>query len=151
MRGMYIVGFDPGKRTGFAVYDATTRKPHSIGELELGPELWDWLEEIAPKAGTFVVEDYIVRPAHVAGGYTHAWNKGEALQVIGAIECTAHQHAIPVVRQQPAIKPIAAKHSGLPYDPKKKGRGVHQADAMLHVEHFIRTDKVMQEEQTLAS
>ena len=83
----------------------------------------------------WVVEDYIIRPKGITQGYEHQWNKGTALRLIGAIELRVHQLGAELKKQQPSIKPIAAKKSGVPYTPKKKG--THMFDAVLHGNHYL--------------
>lgn len=130
-----LISFDPGGRTGWVRY--IDSKPVKLGEVVFD-DVFNWLDGVRlsgfdEKPEVFVYEDYIIRPAKVAGhGYAHQWNKGEALKVIGGILTIAAQLGIPAIAQQPAIKPIAAKRCDLPYDPKKSGRGTHQMDAMLH-------------------
>lgn len=131
---MNVIGFDPGKTTGVAIYH--DNEPFSVAEIRW-EEIFSYLNRLEVP-DIYVVENYRIRAGAAAKGYQHQWSDGEALQVIGAIKCLAAWHKIPVELQEPAIKPVSAKHSGLPYDPKKKGKGWHQTDAMLHVEFYLR-------------
>lgn len=140
---MNLLAIDPGGRTGFVHY--VNSQPVKVGEVEfdgagLEDSIFQWMMEWKDvPLDVIVYEDYIIRPMGKGGmgNYGHQWNKGEALQVIGAARALAALQHIPVVRQQPSIKPVAAKRCNLPYDSKKSGRGTHQMDAMLHGNWFL--------------
>lgn len=129
---MRFIALDPGASTGYAEFEDAY--PVEAGVLKFGDEFNDWLDNQHPEL--WVVEDYIVRPQNVAG-YGHQWSKGEALQIIGAVKFHARSRMIPLILQQPSIKPMAAKMSGLEY--KKGKKGVHMNDALLHGSYFWRT------------
>lgn len=124
-----FTAIDPGKFIGWARFE--NHMPVTVGVLEFGDSFYDWLAEEKPDL--FVVENYLVRPAAAQKGYAHQWNKGEALQVIGAVKYHAHHYGIPLVLQQASIQPHAAKRSGIPY---KKGRSNDINSAVLHGTHW---------------
>lgn len=122
---------DPGGTTGWADFEDDT--PVRGGEVSR-EEVTEFI--VARSPDLWVVESYIIRPAALTGGYQHTWNKGEALQIIGMIKAMAQLKGIPVIMQQPSIKPMAAKMAGLPY--KKGKKGTHMFDAMLHGTYYWR-------------
>lgn len=124
---MRYLSLDPGATTGWAVMERG--KPLKMGESPLA-EFHSFLRAVSEEVELYVVEDYIIRPASVQGGYSHQWNKGEALQVIGAVKYQAFLQGAEVVLQQPSVKPMGAKVSGIPYTPGKSG--THMFDAILH-------------------
>jgi hypothetical protein len=114
------LAIDPGGTTGYAWMEDGL--PVEIGEVPLAA-LKDWLDKQEPEF--FVVETYIIRPQG-AGGFNHSWNKGETLQIIGAIKLHAASIGVKVYEQQSSIKKVAAGMFNLP------NKGSHQMDAVLH-------------------
>lgn len=130
---MKFVAFDPGGKTGWVQMER--EKPLQGGEVKYDDFL-DFLEESPPiaEAQVFVIEDYIIRHPKDNKGYAHQWNKGEALQVIGALKLKAFQLDIPVVLQQPQAKyTIHRKLNGTDY---KKSTATHMMDAALHGAYY---------------
>lgn len=83
----------------------------------------------------WVVEDYFVRPANKKGGYSHEWNRGDTLRIIGAIEYHAFMFGAEFVLQQPSQKVMGYKLMGKEY---KKGKGgMHIFDAIAHAQVFF--------------
>lgn len=130
-KAMMYTAVDPGRTTGYAEFRDGV--PLTIGEI-LFEDVNDWISK--QETELWVVEAYIIRPAHLTGGYQHQWDKGEALQVIGAIRGIAAEKGIPVVMQQPSIKPMASKMCGIPYKKGKKAQ--HMNDAILHGAFYWR-------------
>lgn len=124
-----FLALDPGVTTGWAIFEKG--EPTAMGETPF-EEIYSFLT-LNP-VGLYVIEDYIIRAGRAAGGFAHQWNKGEALRIIGAVELLAEQKKAVVVKQQPSIKPIAAKMTGVPYTPGKAG--THMFDAILHGRYF---------------
>jgi len=114
------LAIDPGGTTGWAWME--DGKPTSMGEVPLS-ELKHWLDEQKPEF--FVVESYIIRPRG-SGGFNHSWNKGETLQIIGAIKLHAASLGVKVYEQQSSIKKVASGMFDIP------NNGSHQFDAVLH-------------------
>lgn len=122
------LAFDPGGTTGWAL--CRRGRPTDMGEVPFDDVFSFLLEERWAPVRLYVVEDYIIRPQSVQGGYTHQWNKGEALRVIGAIELVCNAKKAALVKQQPSIKDLASKRlTGKPY---KETRVTHMGDAALH-------------------
>ena len=128
---MKLVAFDPGGTTGYAVFVDTL-----IGEV--GHKKWeepvlDWINSLT--ADLFVVEDFLIQTDRL-----NRWNKGEALQVIGAIKARARAIGIQVVLQQPSIKPVAYAWSNAKYTKGKKGQ--HHMDALVHGNYYLIKNKL---------
>lgn len=121
---MRYMAFDPGGTTGFAILESGN--PVTMGQI-IYSDVLDWILRIEDDIKLFVIEDYIIRPATHTNGYAHQWNKGYPLRVLGALELRAKQLEVPVVLQQPAVKPQASQLTGLSWE---KGR--HDFDAVLH-------------------
>lgn len=125
-----MICVDPGKTTGWArFYNGTL---NMVGEVEF-EDTWNWLRDLSPDL--FVVEDYIIRPGSIQGGYNHQWNRGHALQIIGAIKYHATVEHCEMVLQQPAIKPLGYKFMGGEYVKGKKGQ--HMKDAVAHGFYYL--------------
>lgn len=134
---------DPGVTTGWA--EMVEGRPIKMGEVPYH-EIWEWVDSRSD-IGLWIVEAYIIRPANIEHGYAHQWNKGEALQVIGAIKLLAFQRQAVVVEQQPSIKPAASRMSGIPYTPGKSG--THMFDAALHGAYYwIKKEGPYAEDET---
>lgn len=126
------ISLDPGDTTGWATFTGTQRKPTKMGEWTIE----DFLDSVAIATyGLWIIEDYIIRPKGITHGYEHTWNKGTALRLIGAVELRCTQLGAELRKQQASIKPVAAKKSGVPYTPRKKG--THMFDAILHGNHYL--------------
>lgn len=143
---MKILSVDPGTATGWSIFD-TNRRPLLLqfGIAKPMEKFYDLL-----LLGDFndvdkvVVEDYKIRPANLSRGFDHTWNSGSTLQVIGAIQLWAREYSIGIVLQQPAIKPVAAGWTRLPY---KKGKAnMHHMDAQLHGLYYLIKNKIISPE-----
>lgn len=129
---MIITGVDPGGTTGVATF--VNGKPASIDQLKYD-EFPEWLKINHPDL--WVIEDYIIRPQYQSGGYGHQWNKGEALRIIGMLEYHAILDGTPLTKQQPSIKPMAAKLLGQNYKANSSDPYRHSKDAVLHVQWYL--------------
>lgn len=130
---MKFIAVDPGGVTGWALFDDDHLL--TVGEVSFD-QYHSWLEELHPDL--FVIEDYKIRPASLEKGWSHQWNDGQALQIIGAIEYHSYRRGIQVVRQQPSIKPLGYAHAGLTY--RKDRKGTHINDAVAHGFYFWRKE-----------
>lgn len=131
---MKLLAIDPGLHLGWALFE----NGHStgLGTVEGAIAIYNWIAQQTPSV--FIIEDYKIRPAKVNRGWDHRWDSIFPAKVIGAIEFHANAYNIPVILQQPAIKPVAARRAGLiDYDTKAKGKGVHQLDAYLHGMYYL--------------
>lgn len=134
---MRLLSIDPGTHTGWAEIDSD-HDPMvlNFGTTDSDIEFFQLLD-----TGKFndvdhvVFEDYKIRPSNLNKGWSHEWNSGPALQIIGAIKLWCFDYSIFYKAQQASIKPAAAGITGLPY---KKGKAnMHHIDAMLHGLYFL--------------
>lgn len=134
----YIIGVDPGKTTGWAVFTEGGLK--QVGESKGTKNFIAWLSEWAiPESILWVVEDYKVRPAKMQGGFQHNWSNVQPARIIGMIEyvSTVYEHGF--VLQQPSIKPVGYGQMGGNY--KKGKKGMHMQDAAAHVVYYVNKNK----------
>lgn len=61
MSKRYVVGIDPGVKTGFAVWDRAERKFRSIGTTEFW-SIFDFAADVSPDDVKFIVETYDWKP-----------------------------------------------------------------------------------------
>lgn len=131
MAEIELIAVDPGLNTGWAKFCSGV--PKKFGTLRGLEEIFDWIHDQRPNI--WVVEDYIIRAGKAAGGYAHQWNRGEALQVIGAIKMQAQAYGADLVLQQPSIKPAAYGWLDMKYVKGKKD--MHHMDAIAHGHYYI--------------
>lgn len=124
-----LIALDPGKTTGFAIF--TDDKPVRFGTLTT-KEYFEFLVE--QDAKYWIVEDYVIRTAQF-GGHDHSFDKGIALQLIGAAKLKAFQTGSEIHLQPPSLKPGAYAQMGAEY--KKGKRNMHHMDALAHGTWFI--------------
>lgn len=125
-----FLSFDPGKRTGVAVFDGET------GDLKLKmifeyPELTEFLSRVITPPIAIVVEDYIIRPG--VGNRGHA--RGEAMRVIGQLEAASYRLGCPLIKQRPEVRLVAAKWAGYTV---RKGHMPDDISAWLHGIYYLR-------------
>lgn len=128
---MEYYAFDPGETTGWARFEDGRLTDFGYEKFE---DFHNFLLTLAPDL--YVVEDYIIRPYTVQKGYSHQWNKGHTLRVIGAIELHGTILDIKVVKQQPSIKSAMAAQSGL--NTKLSSKFRHSVDAILHGMYYAQ-------------
>jgi len=128
-----LISFDPGKTTGFAVFQDTNVT--NVGTKAWEAEVLDWINEL--QADLFVIEDFLIQTDR-----TDRWNKGESLQVIGAIKARARMIGAAVVLQQPSIKPVA--YAWLRMEYKKGKKNLHHMDALVHGNYYLVKNKLKQ-------
>lgn len=124
-----LIALDPGKTTGFAIF--VDDKPSEFGEMTT-KEYFAFISKA--EAEYFVVEDYVIRTAK-HGGFDHSFDKGIALQLIGAAKLRAYQLDATINLQPPSLKPGAYAQMGAKYEKGK--RGMHHMDALAHGQWFI--------------
>jgi hypothetical protein len=142
-----ILGLDPGKTTGWALFELegfskfgeTTRpngnerklKPINFGEckdtscLELVP--------MFKQADIIVVEDFLVDPNHARRG-SFDYDRMIAPQVIGSIKTLCRQEGKEIELQPASIKPVGYGYLGKKYVKGKKG--MHKWDAVAHIYYY---------------
>lgn len=130
---MKMISFDPGRTTGFAFFQ-------DINVTRVGT--WSWESEVLDainelQADLFVIEDFLIQKDRL-----DRWNKGESLQVIGAIKARARMIGAAVVLQQPSIKPVA--YAWLRMEYKKGKKDLHHMDALVHGNYYLVKNKLKQ-------
>jgi hypothetical protein len=118
---MKLLSIDPGTHTGWAVWHYEKNKVllQEMGESASIQQFYNTLTD-----GEFndtdqiVAEDYKIRPADLNKGWSHQWNNGPALQVLGAIDLFATMYSIPTSRNQPAVLPVGCGYIGYKYNKK---------------------------------
>lgn len=126
-----LLAFDPGKRTGMAMFRFDTgeflRKtwlPYddltiTLANIETGI------------VSAIVAENYRQRPGVGQRGHT----KGEAMKVIGQLESFAVRTKCPIILQEPQVRLIAAKWAGFQV---KKSHMDDDVSAWLHGIYYLR-------------
>lgn len=111
--------FDPGKRTGVALWDEHGKC--TFKGILLENELDLFLDGIR---GTRTYKKFIIEEYRVYGGKlaAHAGSKVETIQVIGQIKSVARSLNVSIVEQPASILKIASMWSGV------KKRGQHWPD-----------------------
>lgn len=130
---MKLISFDPGKTTGFAIFQDCN--VINVGTKKWEIEVLDWINEL--QADLFVVENFRLRKDQ-----TNWWNEGETLQVIGAIKARARMIGCPVELQEPNVKPVA--YAWLKQDYKKGKANMHHMDALVHGNYYLVKNKFKQ-------
>lgn len=127
-----LLSFDPGKRTGLAIFNFETGEEEKRLVLTYGP-LTEFLGELQPSSriAVILVENYRQRPGVRQRGHT----LGEAMRVIGQAESAAYRLGVPLIKQEPIILSIAAKWAGYKMP---KGHIPDQDSAFLHGIYYLR-------------
>lgn len=130
---MKLVAFDPGLTTGWALFEEG--QVSKVGESKWEDELFTLFKfEYIQTADLFIVEDFLLQKER-----NQRWTRLETPQVIGAIKLRAHQLGVPVVMQQPSIKPVAFKWMETE---KPKGHAPHYLDAVAHGNYYLIKNKL---------
>lgn len=133
---MKLIAFDPGKTTGWAVVEDMI--PVSLGEVQYGPELFDFLEiPILGSVDVVVIENYRVIPPNAQKNrkskFYHQWGELPQVRAIGAIEYWAHREKLPVEFQEPSVLKTALQLTGW----KGKGHPPDKMSALAHGLHYF--------------
>lgn len=123
---------DPGEEVGWASFRDGI--PLSGGQVRIWSDFLDWLNEQTPDL--WVVEDYIIRPPHVNRGWSHQWDKGLSLRVIGCIVNRAYVTQVPMILQSTNDRDIGRQMLG---DLKKVHEWRHFMDAIAHGIYYWHT------------
>ncbi len=128
---MIYAGVDPGKHTGWAIYDDGT--PVEMGEIIVGVDAWEdlysWLVS-HPSLQVIVCEGYRNRPVGMTQGHANTWSENLESQIIGYLRCYSRIARAELILQDPSIKPVGYGYAGLKYVKGKKGQ--HMNDALAH-------------------
>lgn len=141
---MIVLGIDPGLTSGFALWDSEKQAWLNAGEIKLAREIQlfkssfaDWL--FAQQGlDVIVVENYIQRPNFMAKNKEtphELWTKQTTAKLIGMVHMMGRFLEIPVVEQEPSIKPVGYGVAQIKYVPGKKS--THITDAMAHARYYI--------------
>jgi len=139
-----ILSVDPGEHNGYALVNYTGKKEFIVekfGVMER-PFFYRWLvsNDFPSDIDLFLVEDFKTRPNEAKRG-VFDWNQMIAPKVIGALELVSVWREIPLILQQPSIKPVGYGYLGKTY---KKGAGnVHHWDAVAHAMYYLVTKRLV--------
>lgn len=122
-----ILGVDPGHVTGWARI-SPVGKILDLGQVKY-VDLHDWLNTLTPTIGTFVIENFRIRP-----GINFSWNEMKTIKVIGALEYRAFSLHARVEFSEPANYKIGAKWGAIPI-PKNHDIS-HQYIAYAHATFY---------------
>lgn len=141
---MRLFAVDPGITTGWAILE--DGQPTEMGEMQV-TEFYDFLNTDSKWVDALphyvIIEDYLIRPPE-ARGFDHSWSRAVPIQVIGAVQCWARRHHLPVELQQPSLLSPAAKRFNM-RDPKNSKLPNRNAiAAILHARIFIEKLSVRQ-------
>lgn len=120
---MSYLALDPGKTTGYAIFDSKG-EVQVIGLKDID-ELAEWLEGLSSDITTCIYEGYRVFP-HIS----HKYSEVIAIQAIGQIVSWATRRKIKLVKQWSSQKTDGYKLLGM--KPPKKKKEEHQYDAVAH-------------------
>lgn len=139
---MQLIAFDPGQSTGWAVLRTANKSGivEKFGVTRTPEKLFEVLDEYGG-VDLAICEDYIINPAVMRKGFTHAWDKGLTLRAIGAIQFWCREHNIEFVLQQPSTKPAGYGFMGATYVKGKAGQ--HHLDAIAHGVYYCVKNKLL--------
>lgn len=146
---MILVAFDPGKTTGMAVIEDS--QPILAGDLKWEtPQFQDELKRLEEiQLELVVIENYRIRPPSAqkerAKKFDQYWSDITPAQVIGALKFWAAINGLPVVMQEPSIKPIAYRL--INYN-QTKSHTPHFIDATAHGVYWFHKHRGLQIEGT---
>lgn len=126
-----LLSFDPGVRTGFAIFDFDTGDFKIKGTYTYAALTETVAEFLTGHIAAIVVEDYIIRPG--VGNRGHA--RGEAMRVIGQLEGVCARLSIPLIKQRPDVRLVAAKWAGYRVP---RGHMPDDMSAELHGIYYLR-------------
>ena len=128
-----IVGFDPGKTTGYAILSLKDRK---MTPLDFGESTDETLQDLMPhieRSQIVVIEGFWINPQKARGGHFD-YDDMIAPQVIGALQMKGRELGKDVHIQPSSIKPVGYGFVGKKYVKGKKG--MHKWDALAHAVYY---------------
>lgn len=124
------IAVDPGKINGVAVFKANGNCSY-MGQARRD-ELFALLHKHKEELKGVVCENFRLRPQKAT---EQSWSELGTVKVIGSIEFFGWLYNIPVILQEPSIKPIAYKRAGITVPTNHKHS--HQTDAYVHGIHYL--------------
>lgn len=130
---MKILGFDPGKTTGWAMMEVENKKilPLNLGQ-DKDMSMRQQIENIK-SADLVVIEDFLVDPKFARKG-AFDYNDMPASQVIGSLKTLCEMSDKKFVLQGASVKPMGYGWMGMRYVKGKKN--MHHWDAVAHVVYY---------------
>ena len=96
------------------------------------------IEEEFKIADLVVYEGFWLRKDIAESGRWN-WNEGEVMQVVGVIKSLASRYQKQLEKVQSGQRIPGYAWVGMKFDPTKRGKGVHQKDALAHaVSYAVR-------------
>jgi hypothetical protein len=127
----FVLGIDPGKTTGVALYDLLTDHMNGVELAE--DDVGRWLEEIIFSLRPAVVIEAFTITAHTARNSQAPWS----LEIIGVARHLAAKYDCPFVLQRPGDAKAFATDARLKaLGWWRPGKG-HMADAQRHTLLFL--------------
>lgn len=132
-----IIGFDPGKLTGVAIYDETK---HDFVELKQIPidksyQVIDTITTVQPSI--IIAEKFVLYPWRAK---MQSWGDLPAVQIIGVIKTVCDHLGIPLkfqyANQRKYVPQTIINNTSMRELGKKKE---HARDAALHVLYYVMT------------
>ena len=133
---MQLLSIDPGKTFGYCVVEYFAKDVGQPEVLAMGSMDISALPMLLDKyrfANKILIENYIVLPQKAM---VHTGSSVEAAQAIGMITMWAQAKKIPLIKQMPAILPIAMK---LTRYKKPSGHLPDKMSAWLHACYYLNS------------
>lgn len=129
---MNLLSIDPGKATGWAVWNYGSGQPSLslMGVTKVHEEFYDVLMEFKFPFDQIVYEDYRIYPGKMKHGWSHEWNRPPALLIIGALELYARQRDTRMVSQPSSVLPVGCGYIGYNYR-----KGIHVPNNVSAIAH----------------
>jgi hypothetical protein len=135
------LAIDPGHTTGLAWFRENGDLEH-MDELKMSKFHTFLDEQINNQICLIIMEDYKLYPWKSS---EQSWSRLETVRLIGAVDYRAHVCGIPVVFQDPAIKPIGYKWAGMS-KPKNHAHS-HMPDAYVHGVYYLQKNGIRTPQQ----
>lgn len=129
-----ILSVDPGKSTGWAIFDLSQRLPLQKGISRSVDQFVELLSDLSTASSLYavVVEDFLLRP------YTNqSGSRMEAPQIIGALRLYAKQQCVEIHLQPSSILPIAKRWCPEHPMPKGNHKYSHDISAVHHGTYWL--------------
>ena len=137
MSEIAYAAFDPGKTTGYALYDKEG-KLLKIGSIIGLEEFVDFIEGMDNKPLVIIYEKYVIDPKIRQGG-----TEPVAAIAIGIILSYARRNDIATVGQLNTIKQMGYMYAGLDRKIASNKAASHQWDAHAHGTYYMLTNDII--------